>query len=192
MGNGPSLDLVDLMAIDCPTIGTNASWMLYEATYHCATDDWQFKNYAEHRDIDTWTNLFTANVDYEAVGIRSPKSCVRLKMLDHGGEARWSDDLTEGIYLCTTIMWYTQQLARWMGFEHIGIIGFDLCPHGSHSKFYKHPHANQPFFEDTADTQNRLMGWARKRLDGHVSIKNLSPISRCDTLEKVRFEEWLA
>ena len=191
LGNGPSLDMVDLSNIGCPTIGTNASWMVHESTYHCATDDWQFENYSAHRNINSWTNLFTANVDYDAFGVPNPKSCVRLTILDHGGEAAWSDDLTRGIYLCTTIMWYALQLAAWMGFVESGLIGFDLCAYGFNSKFYKHPKTSEPFFNEIADTQNRLMGWARKRLDGRMKITNLSPISRCDTLEKIRFEQWI-
>ena len=193
LGNGPSLDMVDLERIDCPTIGLNASWLVHDSTYHCATDEWQFELYAKHRHINGWPNLFTADVDYGEAP--TPKSCVRLNVLDHEGEAQWSDDLTEGVYICTTITWYALQLARWMGFDEIGLIGFDLraatvwtpLPHEGNSKFSAHPKADAPFFEETADTQNRLMGWARRRLEGQARIVNLSPISRCDTLEREKF-----
>ncbi len=179
--NGPSLDFFDLEQLkETVTIGLNASWMVYDATYHVATDDWQLVHYSQHRDIDSWTNLFTANVDYGE--IPTPKACSRVQILDHGGEACWSWDLEEGVYLCTTILWYALQLARWMGFERCDLVGFDLCGFKGRSKFRAHPHAQDPFFEKIADTQNRLMKWASDRLEGQMEIKNLSPISACDTL----------
>ena len=183
LGNGPSLDLVDLSRIDCPTIGLNASWMVHDSTYHVATDDWQLELYAKDRDINKWTNLFTADVDYGDVP--TPRDCTRLTVLDHGGEAQWSDDLTQGVYICTTIMWPALQLARYMGFTTIYLIAFDLCAFDGRSKFQAHPKAEAPFFEEIADTQNRLMGWALKRLLGQARIINLfgdPRITRCDTL----------
>lgn len=186
LGNGPSLDHHDLSAIPFPTIGTNASWMLHRSTYHCLTDEWQLRHYADHNDIHGWTNLITANVDYEAAGIPAPKACIRLDVLDHGGEAQWSDDLTRGVYICTTIMWVALQVARYMGFTTIYLLGFDLCAHDGRSKFAAHPKATEhAFIEEIADIQNRLMGWALKRLLGQARIINLfgdPRITQCDTL----------
>ena len=76
--NGPSLDYYDLAALDCPTIGLNASWMVHDATYHCATDEWQLENYATHRDINAWPSLITADHDYQ---VPTPKACTRLTIL---------------------------------------------------------------------------------------------------------------
>jgi len=101
----------------------------------------------------------------------------------------WSNDLQKGIFSCRTSVWYTLQLAHWMAFDPIYIVGWDLGgprPDG-------HIHEGKPIPNDVCKGQYKLMDLLKKvRLDGklHSRVYNCSPYNKSDSIPKRELPPW--
>lgn len=121
LGNGLSLhqDIHDLNADRITTIGVNASWHHYTSTYHLALDDPQVRLIARNRpDIQ---NLIIGDHQYP----EAPKNPIKVHMR-FDRKVAFSHNLSEGIYVCRSIIWSALQLANHMGAKHVYLLGFDL------------------------------------------------------------------
>lgn len=169
LANGGSLLDHDLSKITYPVIGLNHSWSLYpNPKYHLALD------YGHYRlDPDVYQGL---DKKLFVMGERWPVGC-RIKFHP---SAHWSWDLEEG----ATVGWQTVgsvvyvglQLAVYMGFNPIYILGLDLKG--------EHFHNRWPVSE-TLPKQNLLYRMAAKELAGKVEVFNVSPHSECDAFPKI-------
>jgi hypothetical protein len=99
----------------------------------------------------------------------------------YGRQFSWSHDLEEVIYPCRSTLWFSLQVAAYMGFDPIFILGFDLLgprPPG-------HTHAGEPMVYAGICHQLQLMGYLRGLLErGEIKtrIYNCSAESKCTCL----------
>jgi hypothetical protein len=121
--------------------------------------------------------FFTSDLeDYELPGSQ--------KVVIHSSfdrEFGWSDDLEEVIYPCRSSMWFSLQLASYMGFDPIFLLGFDL--QGPRPK--GHVFEGKEISLGGVYQQLQLMGYLRSLMDrGHVkkAILNCSTGSLCTSL----------
>lgn len=175
IANGPSAKKADLTRITCKTIGLNRAWLLRDCDYYCMGDQGQYREYEKERgDVSELAPLF---------GIpNSPEHAVRLHCL-HDNVKRFSFDLTDGIYLNNTITAYGLQLAYWMGFATIYLIGVDC--------FGKHFWGGNAIDEKKFSNQRETFGYISGLLHGMddpTKIINLNPDSWCWVFPKQKFE----
>ncbi len=182
--NGPTLSDHCLTKIDCVTVGLNMSWVLHDASYHVATDSRQFY---KMRKAGRWPlRLFTGTNGPQSV---TSSHVTPITILE--GDA-WSWDLEKGAYLRGTVTYLALQLAAYMGFKTINMIGLDLCRRDGQPKFKGHPDnwkREIAFSDKNADGQIKVMAYAAEELAGNVEVINLSPISACESWPKKKFEE---
>ncbi|MHA2390204.1 MAG: hypothetical protein ACXACW_15900 [Candidatus Hodarchaeales archaeon] len=182
IANGPSIGDIDLNKINCVTFGLNSAWKYKDWTYYCLADTQQVDEYEKERGhISTLKPLFTSNSYLEgAVKIQAHASAVK----------KFSFDLTEGVYLNNTITCFAIQLAVWMGFKTIYIVGLDL--RGDH---YGGPTTEQqvncPCREKHFANHRETFGYIAGLFTGmnlDVEIINLNPKSFCFAFPKQKFE----
>ncbi len=194
--NGPSLTDHDLARIDCPTIGLNSSWRAYRATYHIMGDAAQFRWYREAHDgdISSLDPLFTTDVIYGSGDPPPPHACVvhavPLYREQGRAQARWSWDLTECVYPSRTVTMFGLQLAVWMGFRKIAMLGLDLCDRDKHGHFYD---SGRRFPAAALMKQLETLGYAAGVLqDAGVRVVNCNRRSMCKAFDRVPFKEVFA
>jgi hypothetical protein len=95
----------------------------------------------------------------------------------------WSNDLTESIYPCRSTMWFAMQLAAWLGYDPLLLVGFDLTgprPIG-------HVHEGEKIPKVAVNRQLQLMGYFKAQQElGRIETRvyNCSPISLCETFPR--------
>lgn len=187
--NGPTLSDCDLEAIDCGTIGLNASWMLHKSKYHIAIDEWQLHHMMKARYFpsclfltdDPTTAWFGS--DYAKKGHVFPVESYSPDVL------RWSWNLEEGWFIHTTVAYLGLQLAVYMGYNPIYMIALDITDRGGLSKFRQHPKAGDfitPHFERN---HREVMAFAAGILAGKVEVYNVSSICKARAFPKRTWEE---
>ncbi len=137
LGNGPSLNRVDFDLIRrVTTIGSNH--------IHLAAEQYRFLP-----DIVTCTNLLV--LEQAADIYRELDECLvvlpvyaqdligeadHIVYLNINHDGDWSDDVVDGASTFATVSYFNLQLAGYLGFETIGLVGFDHAYHqpdgGSH------------------------------------------------------------
>ena len=176
VANGPSVQTIDVSRITCKTIGVNHAWMLRDCDYYVAGDQGQFKEYERVRgDISGLKPLFATPA--------GPEHAVRIHCL-HDNVKRFSFDLTEGIYLNNTITAYALQLAHWMGFTTVYLVGVDCV--GRH--FWGGPPIDEKKFSNQRETLGYIAGLLQG-LGDPMQIINLNPQSWCWSFPKQAFAE---
>jgi hypothetical protein len=175
IANGLSVKEVDLSKISCLTIGVNKAWMLRDCDYYCIGDPAQFKFYEKERgDVTKLRPLFSVP--------SGPEHAVRIHCL-HDNVKRFSFDLTGGIYLNNTITAYALQLAHWMGFTTVYLIGVDCIG--------KHFDGGNTVDEKKFSNQRETFGYIAGILEGmgdEMEIINLNTKSWCWSFPKQKFE----
>ena len=213
--NGPTLSDYDLSLIDCTTIGVNRSWLLHDADYHVAGDDihWTQRKPSRRGDGAYVSPLMGYPPGKLITGPDGPAHAIKVndltEKLPEVGPVQpkwrapfgWSWDLEQGAYLCGSISLFVLQVAVYMGFAEIYLLGFDLCARDGQSKFKGHPDAWREYKAERWEPRQReLMAGVVGELQGKrfrvtgkgdfgYSIWNLSPITKCEELPRKTFEE---
>jgi hypothetical protein len=180
LGNGPSL--VDSLPFleDIKTIGINASLDYLYSDYWVALDS-----------PSVWragTQLYTPKYFFTSTLPRPvlPHAKTIVIPSSFKKSIAWSDDLGKIIYPCRATVWFALQIAVWMGFDPIYIVGFDL--HGPRPK--GHVLEGEVFPATAVQRQLQLMGYLKALLDsGRVDRKiyNCSIDSLCTSLPYYSF-----
>jgi hypothetical protein len=178
--NGPSL-LENLDYLPEHTIGVNASGKYHYSDYHVALD---YTTLVKMCDPDTYPTR--------------PKYCFShpLRYIDGREHKRpihsvgWSDDpLGRGFYTGRVSLWVALQLASYMGFDPIYLVGFDL--YGGH--FPGHINEGEPMMEQSARKQlylmNRVKNYYQPRGIITERIYNCNPDSLCKSLPYFNLKE---
>lgn len=132
VGNGPSINsipleqlrghpLLDTLSINKPDsrIWPTTCWTFFDQS--------QMKR---HRDL--W-NGYTGYI-FNSTAIRDQcKTSMQFKYLSTVG---WSRDLTAGVHICRTSVYASMQIAAWMGYDYVYIIGVDMDPAGIDGKLH--------------------------------------------------------
>lgn len=174
IANGPSVRGLDLSAIECTTIGVNRAWMLRDWDYYAMGDLRQFEDYEKARGpITELEPLFTLET--------GPRHATRLLNLPSKSR-QFSFDLVSGVYPNNTITATAIQLAVWMGFKDIYLVGVDA--NGAH--FHDEKEVPPKKFAN----QREAYGYIAGILDGKgVRITNLNPQSHVFAFPRRLFSE---
>lgn len=176
--NGPSLmDAIPFLE-DYATIGINASLAHWNSDYWVALDAptvWRGLTYDFKPKY-----MFTAALPMpktEHLGIETISIPSEFKKF------AWSNDLSERIYPCRATVWFAMQLAAWMGYDPLLLVGFDLRgprPIG-------HVHESERMQQSAIQRQLQLMGYFRGLQDlGRIETRvyNCSPVSLCEAFPR--------
>jgi len=186
VANGESAKSADLTRVprDGPnrvwTIGLNRAWELGDWDYHAMGDQRQFQFHEEMRgDCKALEPLFTTHASGRQIGTRIWGRTSDMKY--------FSFDATEGFYLNNTITAYGFQLAVWMGFATIYLIGVDAK--GRH--FYGGDVIGAMKFANQRETLGLFAGILRERRPD-INVVNLNIDSHVRVFQKKRFAEVFA
>ncbi len=199
LGNGPSLADHDLSKIPEPTFGVNRSFMVNWSTYHVALDHLTFREHDEElRRIAVKSTIFSATNRYP------PEADYVTEVTNLGDDIGWSWDMEQGVYpRFSTYM--AMQLAVWIGFDDIVLLGTDLGPRGGGAEqrghFFSQGRDDNPWIGD-ARFQSECFGyaagvfaerslWLKAEFDPEPSIRVRVVSESCPLrcFEKVKFEE---
>ena len=177
IGNGESVKKQRLGNIDCWTIGLNHAWELGEWDYLAMGDPGQLRDYeANVGRLDQCKGLFTTHASGRKAGTRIVGLTSDIKY--------FSFDALRGFYLNNTICSFGLQLAVWMGFTTIYLVGVDA--QGGH--FYGGREIPEQKFGNQRETYGLIAGIMRcQRPD--VEIINLNINSAVRVFPKQRFEK---
>lgn len=133
LGNGPTLADHDLARLTCKTIGTNMSWLKALATYHVAVEHGQAgRDPGVYRGLDAMGRLFVAGGGWNighVMNILNP----------HHGAPEFSRDIEDGVVVsmdgCGSVVYVAIQLAAYMGFTPIHLLGVDLYGEHFHGRW---------------------------------------------------------
>ena len=130
LGNGPSLITHDLTRLTCKHIGVNRSWKLIQSTYHVVADIEHLREYFAGQ----WDTrlLFSWRLPH--------KKFQAMRTPEKDNKVRWADRHHHDWIVQSKRPWSgfsgiaAVELAVWMGFDPIYLIGYDL--HDKEGKFY--------------------------------------------------------
>lgn len=132
VGNGPSISSIPLEQLrgkdrlDTLTIN-RPDERLWPTTHWSFFDRSQINR---HRDLWEGYN----GVIFNSVSIREQKrSSMQFKYLAANG---WSRDLMKGLHICRSSVYASMQIAAWMNYDRIYIIGCDMNPAGIDGKLH--------------------------------------------------------
>jgi len=120
IGNGPSLANVPVSFLrSLPSFGSNRIWRIFQPTYYCCTDPLDLQKNREVINAMTGPKFVRArnNVDgYQLEVVLSSQ---------HPAWLTFSHDPSQPIYDGCTVTYVALQLAYYMGFETVLLVGVD-------------------------------------------------------------------
>jgi len=176
--NGPSLmDALPLLE-GYDTIGINASIAHCPSKYWVALDAptvWRGLTYEHKPEFMFTSSLPMPKTDHAGIEQITIDSNFR--------KYAWSNDLQEVIYPCRATVWFTMQVAAYMGYDPLLLVGFDLRgprPVG-------HVHEGEKMQQSAITRQLQLMGYFKGQQElGRIETRvyNCSPTSLCDVFPR--------
>lgn len=134
LGNGPSLNEVSVDDLKhYPTFGTNGIFIKHEPTYYVTIAQDFYKNHKEKiRDLHC-TAKFLPLFIKDAIGIDSEEFLLNCAWNLYGTyrgfhfpvPLRFSKDASRVVYLGGSVLFVCLQLAYWMGFRRVILLGVD-------------------------------------------------------------------
>jgi hypothetical protein len=173
LGNGPSLTDHDLTKLQEPTFGVNRSFKAHRSDYLVASDELTFReHWGEMREgCDVFAAEGRYPVEYRGKVVSMPNL---------GDAIGWSWDLAEGVYPRFST-YVAMQLAVYMGFTDIVLLGTDLSARGkanvAQGHFWSKGPQDAPFIGDVA-FQRECFGYAAgvlevARLDAVAAVVSM-------------------
>jgi hypothetical protein len=181
LASGPSLSTLDLEPLKRRLVmGLNRSFMVFPDThYHCTMDRRLFDLHAE--PLRRTRYLFTI------------PGCPWGTPLGLLGSEGFSRDLKEGIFSGYTISYFAIQVAVYMGFEQIFILGLDLKHKGAVTHFFGRDFHSRNHESTEFPRMKKMLCQAALELKGSgVQVYNCSPDSSLECFPKMSYEEAIA
>lgn len=181
LASGPSLADVDLSPLSRRiVIGLNRSFLAFATPhYHCVMDQRLFDLYPD--ELRRARCLFT---------IPDRPCGIPIRLL---GSRGFSFDLEEGIYSGYTVAHFALQVAVWMGFAEIYLLGLDLQLDGNRTHFFGHDHRSENHEATEFPKMRDCLALAADALRGtSTRVYNLSPRSTLDCFPAASYEWALA
>ena len=212
VGSGPSLKLEDLDAIkNEQSFGVNSDYKIYSRTewrpqYYVIMDDHAFDIFGEEcYKENVYEAFFYSMFHKEEVpnGVRLVDNAAYHFLIDTVWNkllpkifpiAKFSDDISEVVYAGKTVVYAAIQIAAYMGFKEIYLLGVDcnyLQPQ-KHAEGMGYAHIyNSPI--NRLEAAGRIMhcqfAEMKKILPESVKVYNASKESMLDVFPKVTLEE---
>lgn len=126
VGTGPSLNKTDLNKIkNFKIFGVNNGYLINELKYDffCVSDYyvWNYHKNKIKKKLDNYTNLFVTNDCFDDCALNR---LIKIKKLNYINE-KSNIDIQKGVFLGDTVIIVCLQIAYYMGFKYIGLIGCD-------------------------------------------------------------------
>lgn len=211
VGNGPSLtvsDLDKLTGYDC--FGANEIHKIFPQTkwrpkYYVLTDRYTKSTPEEIRDLDTeYVFLSDYYCKYNQV-LRKDFICIHNLYNLFSKNIRFSSDMKKGYFVAATVSYTTMQIAAYLGYSEVYLIGFD---HNYHFEFDKTGKvvetdmANTHFYKDednnaaTSDIVGNMIGMEaaytvfKKYAGEHgITVKNATRGGKLELFERVDLDD---
>lgn len=202
VATGPSLRIEDLNILDCHKeicISVNSIWKAFSDTvwrprYYLAMDyralrDWS--DVIEHIDIPY---LFLGDTNKEYWMKDHDKNHIKHHFIYEYTEKRYpkfSEDFSRGSYMGSTITYNAIQLAVYMGFQEIYLLGVDFSYSGGNGdKKYAHFYKEEKLTATGYEQQVFLSYMsAKKYADEHnIKIYNATRGGKLEVFERVDFD----
>lgn len=132
LGNGPSLGEVDVARlkdhhkIDLLTIN-KPDPRVWPTTY------WAFFDLSQYRRNENLWNSYTGTI-FNSTAIKRQKA-TSMQFKNIGGRG-WSRDMMQGLYIGRSSVYAAMQIAAWMSYEHVYILGCDMNPDGLNGQLH--------------------------------------------------------
>ncbi len=201
IGNAPSLtgdDLNEIADHAIPSFGCNKIYLMFpyvrwRPTYYVAVDD------NVYRDVAPFTVAYDFPAFVRDLFGSEKKEGARINLfrgLDErygSGYPNFSTDLTKGLYGGRTVMYEMLQIAAYMGFKEIYLLGVDFsCGDGNSAHFYKSDKEDILVKEGMAayrEEARHAFISAKRYADSHgIKIYNATRGGYLDVFERVNFD----
>lgn len=189
LGNGPSLTDHNLSKVPEPTFGVNRSFKVRASTYHVALDHLTFREHGD--ELRKLPHVFSTDDRFP------PDHADYVIPLRNLGDAiGWSWDMERGVYPRFST-YAAMQIAVWMGFDDIVLLGTDLMGLGSKGHFFSEGPLDNPWIGD-ARFQSECFGYAAGLFEAEldqefpracVQVRIVSDVCPLRCFPKVKFEE---
>lgn len=207
IGTGPSLTIEDVEKLKNEyTIGVNTLFQMFEqigwqTSYYCIIDPRTYGNIQTEFEKQDINNLFYAGNRILKKGVRGipfELECsdfYKLKAPDVFEFTKFGDRLDEYIYDGASVVYAAIEIAVYMGFEEIVLLGTD-CNYGLDKKVHndnlKYKGYNYNWSRNTALTMIEGFKVAKKYADlNHIQIYNATRGGMLEVFERVDLDEFL-
>lgn len=201
VGCAPSLAKLDLTRLNGDLVFiVNRGYLLAQyglpqSAYHIFSDHLTYEAYwQEIRCKSVGIRFYRANVfnlpEYQTSAEREPAISVPFHMLPTMDEGHFAKDVTQGLYRGFTVVLDAVQVAFFMGFDEVYIIGCDLDYQGAQTHIYgSGAYEQRRRFDMPTDKVLRAMSVASEvfQTSGRL-LANAGIGDRLDTIPRVQFE----
>lgn len=199
IGNGPSLKIEDLEALkDEVTFASHGIYYIYDntdwrPTFYCAQDAKLInERYCEIKEkCKESINVFgiVKNRNY----VKFSEDSIIINLIDEDfvdGYPKFSDDLTFGAYEGLTVTYFNIQLAIYMGFKEIYLLGVDHFYSGGRNDHFSEQDVctNVPQTEKSTFSYIKAKDFANEK---GVKIYNATRGGHLEVFERVDFDDVL-
>lgn len=154
VGNGPSLNTNDLELIrNEQTFAANLIFRIFDKTKWRPSNYFLIDRYADTQDIlDSMEvpRLFIGDYYWRKRGMKNPNA-ICMRVMRKSNNLHFSDDLIKGVYDSHTVTYIMIQVAVYMGFSEIYLLGMDhsyALTYDSTGKVTEDPDVISHFFKD--------------------------------------------
>jgi hypothetical protein len=200
IGTGPSLRTEDINKLKTEyTFGVNAVCLLFaelkwKTTYFVISDDKAYKRLNSELPKEDTKNIFissrkreTINADYTLI----PKN-VRNSFLTTNKYKKFSNDIHANCFDATTVVFNTMQIAVYMGFKEICLLGVD-CTYDNTNKQYSVDHGiRNPYYKSAGRQMIEDFKVAKRFTDQFgIKVYNATRGGMLEVFERVDLDEYL-
>jgi len=176
LGNGPSIDHIDLSQVAVRTIGMNRSWRRHAAEYHCCFSRMPYLHEID-RGLHDPPVLFVASTGAEEVlrWMRVHLSMDRVVVIPRASSPHtpWAAFPSKGWWGSLTGV-FAIRIAVWMGFNPIYLVGYDSNRDERHF--------------NTNDLEGPFMDSKDRPQDGRNNVKHFSRLAEILAIAKPDLE----
>lgn len=206
IGNGPSLSTDDLEMIkDEECFGTNGIFNIFDQTswrpkYYCLIDRYASYPPETIRDLDVEYVFLGSYYYLHNTVLRNDALCIRERVYLNS-ENHFSTDMEDGFASSRTVSFFAMQLAAYLGFKEIYLLGFDnaykyekqsdgsVSDSGlSNAHFYKDDNPRSIVGDPTEMEKSYVV--FKEYADTHgITVKNLTRGGKLEIFEKASLED---
>ncbi len=208
VGNGPSLTICDLELIkNEQSFAANLIFRIFDKTSWRPNNYFLIDRYADTQDVLDTLNvqrLFIGDYYWRKRGVKNPNAiCMRVIRNIDINNAHFSDDLAKGVYDLHTVTYVMIQVAIYLGFTEIYLIGMDhnyTLTYDSTGKVTEDPSVVSHFFIDknpaeviaNVEAMNKAYLAAGEYANSHgIKIINSTRGGKLERFQRMPLEEVL-
>ena len=208
VGHGPSLQERDLDVLEenhVISFSMNCAFKIMDKTnwkpdYYVAMDNARLRRYSEFKwDKYTKRKCFIADCSEQFWMENTSENNLKyhsVRNMNWRG-TKFSDDISRKVYFGATVAYDCMQIAAYMGFKTIYLLGMDLVPYNKgdksaykYSNFFEQENQNSPRPQMWVDNIINAYEVAKRYGDSHnIHIYNATRGGYLEVFERVNFDE---